>query len=392
MNILFLAPQPFYQHRGTPIAVKMMLETLGCQGHNIHLLTYHEGEDVKISNVTIHRIPRFPHLKNIKPGPSWKKIACDLIMLAQCLSILFLHRKSIDVIHAVEEAVFMAIPAKAIFRTPFIYDMDSSLIQQLIDKYKFLVCIEGFLQSFERAAIRYSAGVIAVCRSLEEIVKRYDPGKTLLRLEDISLLEMEHEGGKSSETALDLQGPIIMYVGNLEAYQGIDLLLESFQQVVRSVPDVHLAIVGGNADDIQRYRDRSERLAITNNTHFIGQRPISQLRFYLDQADILVSPRLRGENTPMKIYSYLDSERPILATRLPTHTQVLDDQTAFLVLPEPQAMAEGLITLLQDNGLRAELAKRAKERARNDFSYGAFRHKISEFYRSLNDILKKSTK
>lgn len=389
MNILFLAPQPFYQHRGTPIAVRMMLEILGRQGHYIHLLTYHEGEDIKISNVTIHRIPRLQQLKNIKPGPSWKKIACDLLMFSQCLSILILHRKRIDVIHAVEEAVFMAMLAKLLFHKPFIYDMDSSLVQQLTDKYKYLQCIKGLLQFFEKMAVRYSAGVIAVCKSLEEMARSYDPERAVLRLEDISLLEMEHEGAKAPEEALDLQGSIIMYVGNLETYQGIDLLLESFQQVVRREPDVHLVIVGGSTEDIQKYRNQSEHLAISNSIHFIGPRPISQLGFYLGQADILVSPRLQGENTPMKIYSYLDSKRPILATRLPTHTQVLDDQVALLVLPEPQAMAEGLITLLQDDELRAELAGRAKERAQNEFSYGAFQQKISGFYRSLNGLLRR---
>ena len=44
-------------------------------------------------------------------------------------------------------------------------------------------------------------------------------------------------------------------------------------------------------------------------------------------ADVLVSPRLKGLNTPMKIYSYLDSGSAVLATRLRTHTQVLDDGT-----------------------------------------------------------------
>ena len=53
---------------------------------------------------------------------------------------------------------------------------------------------------------------------------------------------------------------------------------------------------------------------------------------------MLVSPRLKGLNTPMKIYSYLDSGSAVLATRLRTHTQVLDDGIAYLVEPEPVAL------------------------------------------------------
>ncbi|HEY3013063.1 MAG TPA: hypothetical protein VGJ36_09970 [Gemmatimonadales bacterium] len=71
--------------------------------------------------------------------------------------------------------------------------------------------------------------------------------------------------------------------------------------------------------------------------HFLGPRPISSLDDLFHRADVPVSPRLKGLNTPMKIYSYLDS----LATRLRTHTQVLDDHTAYLVAPEPEALGDG---------------------------------------------------
>ena len=50
-------------------------------------------------------------------------------------------------------------------------------------------------------------------------------------------------------------------------------------------------------------------------------------------ADLLVSPRVKGENTPFKVYTFLASGRPLLATRIPTHTQLLDDDLAWLVEP-----------------------------------------------------------
>ena len=53
--------------------------------------------------------------------------------------------------------------------------------------------------------------------------------------------------------------------------------------------------------------------------------------------DILVSPRIRGTNTPLKIYSYLRSGKPIVATDLLTHTQVLSPDVARLVAPDADA-------------------------------------------------------
>lgn len=72
--------------------------------------------------------------------------------------------------------------------------------------------------------------------------------------------------------------------------------------------------------------------------HFLGAQPVALLSaVYLAQADILVSPRSKGSNTPMKLYSYLASGKPILATNLWTHTQVLTAASAVLTEPRPRA-------------------------------------------------------
>jgi glycosyltransferase involved in cell wall biosynthesis len=114
--------------------------------------------------------------------------------------------------------------------------------------------------------------------------------------------------------------------------------------------------------------------------HFIGPRPVSLLGGFLRRADVLVSPRLKGLNTPMKIYSYLDSGTAVLATRLPTHTQVLDDRTAYLVAPNPEAMGEGLADLLSDPALRTRLATQAKAYVQREFTPEAAHRKLSSFY------------
>ena len=74
MKILLIAPQPFYQERGTPIAVRLLIETLCAAGHEVHLLTYHEGEDVAVPGLTIFRAARPPGIGNIPIGFSWKKV------------------------------------------------------------------------------------------------------------------------------------------------------------------------------------------------------------------------------------------------------------------------------------------------------------------------------
>ena len=70
--------------------------------------------------------------------------------------------------------------------------------------------------------------------------------------------------------------------------------------------------------DVIKYRDLSSSLGIDTRVHLVGQRPVGQIGHYMAQADVLVSPRIQGLNTPMKVYSYLDSGVAVLATRLST--------------------------------------------------------------------------
>lgn len=119
----------------------------------------------------------------------------------------------------------------------------------------------------------------------------------------------------------------------------------------------------------------------------MGPRPQSQLAYFLEQADILVSPRIQGENTPMKIYSYLDSGRPLVATRLPTHTQVLDDGISLLVEPNAEAMSRGFNQLLEHPEQGQTLALAAKERVDSQYSLEAYRRKLSDFYHGVQEAL-----
>ena len=75
MNILLLAPHPFYQERGTPIAVDLLLRVLAERGEQVDVLTYHEGEDRAYPGpgaVRLFRIPPPPACRNIRPGFSLK--------------------------------------------------------------------------------------------------------------------------------------------------------------------------------------------------------------------------------------------------------------------------------------------------------------------------------
>lgn len=379
MDILLLAPQPFFQLRGTPIAIRQVLRVLSerpCT--TVDVLTYAEGTELHLPGVTCYRTPDVRALRGVRPGFSLKKIGCDMLLFNEARKLL--HRRSYDLIHAGEEAVFIALWFKRLYGIPYAYDMDSSLAQQLLEKRPALRAFCPVFCALERSAVRESLINLPVCNALADLCRSYDGGKTVT-LHDTSLLRDGAQGlGRQGPWSVHPGETVVMYVGNLEEYQGIDLLLKSFRLAAAQMPALRLVIVGGSDDNIKYYRSQTSTLGITDYVRFLGPRPLEQLGDYLRQADILVSPRIRGINTPMKVFSFMHSGKPLLATNIHTHTQILHDDVAYLAAPNPQAFGEGMARLARDQGLRERLGRNGRDFVERNHTFQAHRRRLNAAY------------
>jgi glycosyltransferase involved in cell wall biosynthesis len=380
MRILVIAPQPFYQERGTPIATRLLVEALQAAGHEVDVLTYHVGEDPQLPGVRVFRAPAVPFVRDVPIGFSLRKVFCDLALLWRLVALT--RRNRYDVLHAVEEAVFLSLLVRGL-GSRVVYDMDSSLPEQLLGKYGALRSFDGALRRVERFAIARSDLVMAVCEDLATRARGYETKTPVDVVEDVSLLGEDGVLGDidSLRGALPDGALLALYVGNLEDYQGVDVMLEALAQLP-SAP-VKFVAIGGNAESVAAYRARAAALGLGETALFVGARPLRQLGAYLAQADILVSPRLKGHNTPMKLYSYLAAGKPVLATRIRSHTQVLSDDTAMLVEPNAAALARGLDTLLRTPALREQLGIAARRLAASRYSLTQFRASVASAYQRL---------
>jgi glycosyltransferase involved in cell wall biosynthesis len=294
-------------------------------------------------------------------------------------------KKRYHMIYAIEESVFMALFLWWWFKIPYIYDMDSSLAQQMIDRFPLLKPLASFLHGLEGLAVKNAKAVLPVCDALAGVAEQHGPERVVV-LRDISLLEdIAHQEPAELKVELGIHGLLLMYVGNLEAYQGIDLLLESFALVLQQSVAADLVIIGGEAADIQKYQRRSRRLGIHRKVHFLGPKPVTHLAAYLATADVLISPRIKGSNTPMKLYSYLYSGKAVLATALLTHTQILDHQVAMLAAPVPEAFAQGLLSLMGDKTLREQLGIAGKRLVEEQYSSVAFQEIVHGLFDWLEE-------
>jgi glycosyltransferase involved in cell wall biosynthesis len=381
MNILLVAPQPFYEERGTPIAVRLLAETLCGMGHQVDLLVYHAGQDLVIPRLTLLRAGRPPGVHEVPIGISIAKLVCDVWLVLRLIGLL--RRKRYDVLHAVEEAIFPAALLRPFGHYLLVYDMDSSLSDQLTDKWRWLRPARGMLELIERLTVRRSSAVLAVCEDLAVKVRAWIDPERVVVLPDVPM------GDTTTATPVETlrdgtaAGAVIgLYVGNLERYQGIELLLESLVLLPAHSP-LHMIVIGGVAGHVREYRQRASELGIAARISFLGTRPLQQLGAYLQQADILVSPRTLGQNTPMKVYSYMQSGKAILATDIRSHMQALDTECAELVAPRAASLAAGLQRLASDGQLRDRLGAAARDKAQREYSLPVYRRKLQQIYTRL---------
>lgn len=392
MRILFLAPQPFFQERGTPIAVRLALEVLVQRSPRpeIDLLVYHEGAPLELPGVRVHRIrvPRFirPFLSGVRPGITLKKLVCDIFFFLEALRLAVTSRRSggYHLVHAVEESVFIALLMRMVWRTPYLYDMDSSLSLQLTDTWRVLRIFRPLMAGLERLAVRRSAAVVPVCDTLAAVADEAGSPHTCI-LRDISLLDHPDQ---DAEVALSLReaagiaddSRVILYVGNLERYQGIDLALEAFSRVADEHRDAHLVVIGGAPEHVAAYQHTAASYGASSRIHFLGPRPVAHLHRLITEADTLISPRILGNNTPMKIYSYLHSGKPLIATAIPSHTQVLTDAVACLCEPTPEGFARGLSWVLSQYEDASKMGERARQLAEERYTLSIFRQSLLGLY------------
>lgn len=177
---------------------------------------------------------------------------------------------------------------------------------------------------------------------------------------------------------LDHGHRIILYAGTFEAYQGLHLLVDAAPAILRAHPDVRFLCLGGNPGQVATMQARARDQGVAQYFSFPGTVPPDDVEHHFRIASVLVSPRISGTNTPLKIYSYLRSGVPILATNILSHTQVLTPEVALLVEPQPESFAAGILRLLGDDQLSRRLAKNALQLAEESYSPEAYHAKMDE--------------
>lgn len=172
--------------------------------------------------------------------------------------------------------------------------------------------------------------------------------------------------GAREKLFLPLDKKIVMYTGNFTT-MGQDKGIADILHALKQLPEVLFVAVGGSDKDRVHYESMAIQLGVASQVRLDGFAPQATLAKYQRAADILLMPfpdthHYRSNMSPVKMFEYMASGRPIVASNLPTITEVLNSANAVLVPPgSPRALAEAISGLLNDPERGERLAGQAKK-------------------------------
>lgn len=379
-RVLFLSPQPFFQWRGSPIRVKHNLQALSDLGYAVDLVTLPFGEAVEMGDLQIHRVAGFRGVKNVPIGPSFWKLMFDFKIYR--LASRLLRQNEYQLIHGIEEAGFLGVWLAKKHGLPLIYEKHSDpasyrknfLRNRVMDVYA----------RIEAYTIRRAKAVIATGPGLADAVRKIYPACFCTHLFDIpsSLGEAEADAVQTRRAQLQQQPKEILatYVGSFAVYQGIDLLFDAIPAALAACPRLRFVIIGGTDEEIRAYQAQLKTAGVADTVRFIGNLSPESLPATLGASDLLLSPRISGNNTPLKLLDYLKAGRAIVATDLPANRLILDDSMAAFSALTPTAFAAAIADLALNDTRRDQKASSGRRLIDEVYNFPNYRQKLKTVY------------
>lgn len=241
----------------------------------------------------------------------------------------------------------------------------------IFEAHRFSPARKFFYRRFERT--RMKVAVISTGLKKDFLAAGFEDGRLLVAPDGVDLAEFALKLSKEearNKVSLPLETKIVMYTGHLFEWKGAVLLLEAAKNFQFSIfnfqnkPEkVLFVFVGGTAYDLKKFREKAKGL---DNVLILGHKSHKEIPLYLKAADVLVLPNSAKEEisskytSPLKLFEYLASGRPIVASDLPSVREILNEQNAVLVKPDDLgSLAEGIKKILDHNILSEKLAQKA---------------------------------
>lgn len=382
-RVLLVTSLPFFQWRGSPIRLGFDIQALVACGFEVDVLTVPIGEGREVDGATIHRVGNPMRFERYPIGPSLPKLVFDLQLLFAAIGMA--RRYRYDVVHGIEDTGIVAWAAARCCGSRLVFEKHSDPASYKKSWLRNLV-MAGY-RAVEHWVMRRSDAIIATGEGLAEQARAAAPGRPVHHIFDIPSSLVEPDAKRAAALGARMrQKPdevLVMYVGSFAVYQGLDLMFDSMPYVVRQHPQARFVIIGGSEPEVEARRTWLRNHGIEDRVTFLGHFPPDELPHYMAAADILLSPRRAGINTPLKLLDYLKAARPIVATNNESNRLILDDSFAMLVEATPPAFAAGINWLIADEDTRLRFGAAGRRLIDERYNFDEYRRRIAAVYADL---------
>src|SRR3989344_9581332 len=176
------------------------------------------------------------------------------------------------------------------------------------------------------------------------------------------------------------------YVGTLKT-MGMEKGVADGLRVLNLLPaNFKFLVIGGEVEDVEYYKKMSVEFGVSDRVVFIGNVPHADVNKYSMKCDVFVAPFPENKHysyymSPLKIFEYMASKKPIITTTLPTLTEILtNEENAILVPPSsPWALASAIKRLSEDRTLCARLVENAYSEVKEKYTWEIRTQRILQF-------------
>ncbi len=383
-KILMIAPTPFFSHRGCSVRVYEEARALEKLGNRVIICTYHHGDDVP--GLTVYRSLNVPWYQRLDPGPSYHKLYLDVLLWFKSLQVA--RQMEADVIHGhLHEGALIGYVAGRVLNLPLLADIQGSLTGEMkahgfvARKGAYVALwrrLEGMIDAMPDVAVASSSAVA------EELRTEFGSRNVFPALDGV---DKDVFRPRSKNEALAKSIPpgrkVVVYLGLLSRYQGVDCLLEAIPQVLSVNDRVHFMIMG--FPNVQSYRAKAERLAIAENVTFTGRVPYSEAPAYLALGDLAVSPKIAETESNGKLYNYMACGLPTVAFDTPVNREILGELGLYARLGDCASLASAILDAITDQTLLADLSVKVRDRAVRYFSWENTARQLMDCYAQAVD-------
>lgn len=383
-----VAACPFPVNYGSPGAIRELTETLSEMGHDVHVVTYGEGDDLPVGTAQIHRVRKISS-SGPQAGPTGHKLLVDILLVLKLCDVIRKHR--IEIIHAHNyEGGLAGVIAKFVTWKPLIYNAVNRMSEELTS-YGFIK--PAFIGTWLAALLDWFVPIfpdhiIAVSQELYDWFVRRGIKKEKLTLVPCGV-RPEMFAGADPTTFLQKYNvgsrPVVMYTGINSAFQRVDYLLRAFTIVFKAEPSALLMIVSPLSDEpnYPANLELAKSLGIAESAIFVSPHELADLPNYLAMATVTVIPRPECHGHPIKLLNYMMAAKPIVCFEAAAKGVRHLKEVFTVPNHDWEKMGEAILTLLRDPALAKKLAATGHETVLSTFDWRILAKKIEAIYAQL---------